>query len=165
MNASAFNLIPESYRRRQETLAILRRTAVSLVVVLVGGALVAGYLKHQSVRFNQELSALEQDQATALETQREIELLNDRLSLLQRNEKLLLGLRAGVEVPYVMRAIENSLPPGKAWLNRWQFVRSGIVTEKQPEPRPPGYFIRLESPEPVSSWQAVNAHEHQRRGV
>jgi len=155
MTTYSFDLIPPEYRENQTRRLIIKRFLAAFAgLLLLAGAGLA-YLHHSSSSLTTMLEQLKQQQQVSVQQQKTLTQLNQQLAELQRREALLLGLRSGVEVPGVMTAVELSIPKGSVWLKQWHFIRSGIVTESQPDPRPPSYFVRMEEPEPLDKWQAL----------
>lgn len=155
MSATAFDLIPATYRQRLQTRRQLRLfgfVAVAAIGLCVGSA---GVLAWTTNGLNSDITQLEQRQSLSRQQEAQLADMNASLAELQRRWHLLEGLRSGMPAAAVMAAVENALPVDEVWFTDWRFLRAGIVTEKQTDPRPPSYFIRLESAEPIDQWQAL----------
>ncbi|MCR9277776.1 MAG: hypothetical protein NXH85_07345 [Pseudomonadaceae bacterium] len=155
MSATSFDLIPESYRVQQRTKKRLRIMSAGALAIGLACVSVWGYLSWLTSSLNTEIAELERKQTLSRQQQTQLAALNDDLAGLQRRWHLLEGLRSGMPAATVMSSVENALPADEVWFTQWRFLRAGIVTEKQPDPQPPSYFIRLDSAEPIDAWRAL----------
>ncbi len=155
MSATSFDLIPDSYRARQQSGKRLR--AFSACALFIGLCCVGawGYLSWMTSSLNSDIAELERKQTLSRQQQSQLASLNDELANLQQRWHLLEGLRSGMPAAMVMTSVENALPADEVWFTEWRFLRAGIVTDKQPDPQPPSYFIRLDSAEPIDEWRAL----------
>lgn len=155
MSATSFDLIPESYRQRLQNRKRARLLIGAGLVIAAVGVSSWGLLAWSTANLNAEIADLEQRQVLSRQQQTQLTGMNETLAGLQRRWHLLEGLRSGMPAANVMSAVENALPQDQVWFTDWRFLRAGIVTSKQPDPRPPSYFIRIDSAEPIDQWQAL----------
>lgn len=152
--AHSFDLVPEAYRRRRSLVSLLKRFALAGVSVVALMGFAAAGLNQQSSKLQADIEQLRLQQDLDRQQQQHVSDLNASVATQRERWQLLEGLRSGLSAAEVMTSIEAALPAERVWLTEWAFRRAGIVTNDEPEPRPPSYFVRLES-KPTDPWQAV----------
>lgn len=150
----SFDLVPEAYRRRRSLMLLLKRFAGSAVCIIGLMVIVAAALGQQSAQLESDIEQLRLQQDLDRQQQQHVSDLNASVSTQRERWQLLEGLRSGLSAAEVMSSVEAALPAERVWLTEWAFRRAGIVTNDEPEPRPPSYFVRLES-KSSDPWQAV----------
>lgn len=136
-----FDLIPDDYRQLTALRAGCLRTLYGLVAMVVFTLLSVGGLHMWQNDMRTQIELLEQRQQISLAQREQLKNTNDSAAELERQLRLLSGLRGGTPAPLLFKAIDRALIEGDVWFVDWEFLRAGTSVEKVPDDRATGYFI------------------------
>lgn len=148
-----FNLIPASYLARRERLLLLRRMGTLFILVFLCFGVVYGTLKALTIAGQDDLASLQSQQNISAGERAELTQLMAEREVLDRKWKLLQSLRSGLSAQELVLSVEQALPRDQIWFTDWRFRREGVVTNDQPTPQAPSYFVQQDSAGDRADWQ------------
>lgn len=134
------DMIPASYRERQQIKRWCQLTLTAFIVLLIGFFTARFAVTKQTQSINTRIARLQKDKSFNLQQQQTYNALLADEARLQKNLEILEGLRGGPAVREILQVFDRVLD-GKVWFKQWSFYRAGEITEVKPQAVQTGYFI------------------------
>lgn len=141
------DLIPGDYRFRKQLLRWITLVLLAGCVIVLVNAGGFGYFLHRTQQVESEVEQLQARKAISTQQRDELKQLKSRKEELDKQWRLLTGLRSGSAVGEIFRTIDRALTGENVWFLSWEFRRAGSVRKAGQKTVNTGYFIVV----PVSS--------------
>ncbi len=138
---SDIDLIPQAYRTWRWQSRWMKRTTfllAGLVGVLMLGASALGVA---SANAKSRVEALQRIQALTAQQRVDLEQLSEEKAELERQFRVLSGLRSGAAAGDMFVTIDRALTSDDVWFLDWQFQRAGVMVGEEVRTVNTGYFI------------------------
>lgn len=135
------DLIPSGYRYWIWQLSLLKKFALGLLVVVAILLGLSLYWGSEAKKLNVSMAALQNKMAITQSQREKLERLVSQKTELERQWKLLDGLRGGITVENVLAIIDSALYQNEVWFLDWRFNRAGYAVEESEETVETGYFV------------------------
>ncbi len=138
---SDIDLIPQAYRTRRWQMRWMKLTsyvAAGLMGVLAVGA---SALAIATADAKSRVDELQRRQAVTAQQRADLERLGGSKAELERQFRVLSGLRSGAAAGDMFVTIDRALTNDDVWFLDWQFKRAGVVIGEEVRTVNTGYFI------------------------
>ena len=138
---SDIDLIPQAYRTWRWQSRWMKRTTLllaGLVGVLMLGSSALGVA---TANAKSRVEALQRIQALTARQRVDLEQLSEEKAELERQFRVLSGLRSGAAAGDMFVTIDRALTSDDVWFLDWQFQRVGVVVGEEVRTVNTGYFI------------------------
>ena len=138
---SDIDLIPQAYRTWRWQSRWLKRTAfllAGLAGVLMLGSSALGVA---TANAKSRVEALQRIQTVTARQRETMEQLGNEKAELERQFRVLSGLRSGAAAGDMFVTIDRALTSGDVWFLDWQFQRAGVMVGEEVRTVNSGYFI------------------------
>jgi len=157
---SDIDLIPQEYRTRRWQLRWLKRFGWTTGGIAGALALSAGALGMATANANARVQALQERQAYTAQQRADVERLAGEKTELERQLRMLSGLRSGAAAGDMFVTIDRALAGDDVWFLDWEFKRAGVVVGDEVRTVNTGYFIVVPegAPQPAIDKLRVQTH-------
>ena len=138
---SDIDLIPQAYRTWRWQSRWIKRTALllgGLVGILILGSSALGVATASA---RSRVEALQHRQAVTAQQRADLERLGAEKTELERQFRLLSGLRSGAAAEDMFVTIDRALTSDDVWFLEWQFQRAGVMVGEEVRTVNTGYFL------------------------
>ncbi len=133
---SEVDLIPNSYRRLQSHIRLLKIFAVAVLVIVSIAGLFFIYLNHEIKSLHQEVAELQQQKNVSVQQRDQLVRIQEAKTEYGHQLDLLNKLRGGATVGRMFQVIDRALADEKLWFLNWRLTRGDVQGVAKGKPQP-----------------------------
>jgi hypothetical protein len=138
---SDIDLIPQAYRTRRWQMLWIKRFSFILGGLVGALALGATIIGIAAANATTRVEALQHRQSLTAQQRVDLELLGKEKTELERQFRVLSGLRSGAAAGDMFVTVDRALKGDDVWFLNWEFERAGVMVSDEAQTVNTGYFI------------------------
>lgn len=138
---SDIDLIPTAYRTRRWQMRWLKVSSSVLAGLIGAVALGAAAISIATANATSRVEALQERQAVTTQQRADLEQMGAQKTELERQFRLLSGLRSGAAAGEMFVTIDRALNSDDIWFLDWEFERAGVLVNEEVRTVNTGYFV------------------------
>jgi len=135
------DLIPGDYRQRRQLSCWIKNTVLAAVAVALINLCGFGFFFHRTGQVETDIGVLQDKKAISNKQRSEMQQLLSRREELEKQWRLLTGLRSGSAVEHIFLTMDKALTGDDIWFLNWKFRRAGSLAKPEQNKVNTGYFI------------------------